>query len=113
VSDWDFREFPKTAESGNSFENSDMVQLNEGEYGIMEGKSEEHGAGQYKLIPKGSIGEVLGQDPNTGWVDVAFAQPQANAGPMEPYHVRAWIEPSNLTPRPDVPKPGPFIKRRK
>lgn len=94
------------------FENSDMVRLNADEYGIMEGKSEEHGAGQHKLIPKGSIGEVLGQDPTTGWVDVAFAGPQAQAGPMEPYHVRAWIEPGNLTPMPGVKKPGPFIKRR-
>jgi hypothetical protein len=89
-----------------------MVRLEVAEYGVMEGKSEDHGAGQYKEIPKGSIGEVLGQDPSTGWVDVAFAGPQAQAGPLEPYHVRAWIDPKNLTPMPNVAKPGPFIKRR-
>jgi hypothetical protein len=100
--------FEKQAE----FQNSDMVRLEEDEYGIMEGKSEDHGAGQYKLIPKGSIGEVLGQDPTTGWVDVAFAGPQAAAGPMEPYHVRAYLEPSKLTPMPHIQKPGPFIRRR-
>lgn len=94
------------------FNNSDMVRLEEEEYGVAEGKSEAHGAGQYKAIPKGSIGEVLGQDPTTGWVDVMFVGPQANAGPMEPYHIRAWIEPSNLTPMPGIKKPGPAIRRR-
>lgn len=94
------------------FENSDMVRLEKEEYGIMQGKSEEHGAGQYKLIPKNSIGEVLGQDPTTGWVDVLFAGPQSDAGPMEPYAVRAWIEPQSLTPS-SVPKPGPAIRRRR
>ncbi len=94
------------------FENSDMVRLEEEEYGVLEGKSEEHGAGQYKLIPKGSIGEVLGQDPTLGWVDVIFAGPQAKAGPMEPYHIRAWIEPSKLTPMPNIQKPGPAVRRR-
>lgn len=100
----------KMAKQGDQFENSDMVRLEKEEYGIMEGKSEEHGAGQYKLIPENSIGEVLGQDPTTGWVDVNF--PLHDMGPMEPYSVRAWIEPKNLTPMPKVQKPGPFIKRR-
>jgi hypothetical protein len=94
------------------FNNSDMVQLLEEEYGVAEGKSEAHGAGRPTLIPKGSIGEVLGQDPTMGWVDCIFVEPMANAGPMEPYHVRAWIEPSNLKSRPDIQKPGPAIRRR-
>lgn len=94
------------------FENSDMVRLNEEEYGILEGKSKAHGAGGYKLIPAGSIGEVLGEDATTGWVDVAFPGPQAEAGPMEPYHVRAWIDSKNLTAMPGIKKPGPFVRRR-
>lgn len=93
-----------------TFQNSDMVRLKNEEYGIMEGKSQEHGAGQYRVIPKNSIGEVLGVDPTTGWVDVIF--PIHDTGPMQPYLTRAWIEPQNLTPMPNVAKPGPFIKRR-
>lgn len=102
----------KDAAAGDTFQNSDMVRIEETEWGIMEGKSEDHGAGQFKEIPARSIGEVLGQDPNTGWVDVAFAGPQANAGPMEPYHVRAWVDPGKLTPMPGIQKPGPFVRRR-
>jgi hypothetical protein len=81
-------------------------------YGTLEGKSEAHGAGQMKRIPKGSIGEVLGQDPTTGWVDCIFVGPQENAGPMEPFHVRAWVEPKILTHMPNIKPPGPAIRRR-
>lgn len=101
--------YSKTA--AEEYQNGDMVRLEEAEYGVMEGKSELHGAGQYKEIPKGSIGEVLGQDPTTGWVDVIFAGPQADAGPMEPFHVRAFLEPEKLTAMPNIKKPGPFIQR--
>lgn len=104
--DWAF-----TAATGDTFENSDMVRINSDEYGIAEGKSEEHGAGQWKTIKKNSIGEVLGQDQTTGWVDVIF--PIHDSGPMEPYHIRAWIEPANLTPMPGIQKPGPFIRRKR
>jgi hypothetical protein len=92
------------------FNNSDMVRLNEDEYGVAEGKSEAHGAGSYRLVTKNSIGEVLGTDPTTGWVDVIF--PIHDAGPMEPYHIRALVEPGQLTPMPNVKKPGPFLRRR-
>jgi hypothetical protein len=102
VADWVFE--------ATEFNNSDMVRLDQEEYGIAEGKSEQHGAGKYRLIAQNSIGEVLGQDPTTGWVDVIF--PIHDAGPMEPYHIRALIEPSMLTPMPHIQKPGPFIKRR-
>lgn len=103
-SDWKF------AAEEVTFNNSDMVRINEEEMGIAEGKSEAHGSGQYRPIKKNSIGEVLGQDPSTGWVDVIF--PIHDSGPMEPYHIRAWIEPDKLTPMPGVAKPGPFIRRR-
>lgn len=95
-----------------TFQNSDIVRLLEDEHGIAEGKSPAHGAGEYHSIlerTKG-VGEVLGQDPTTGWVDVIF--PLDDTGPMEPYHLRAWIDPSKLQLLPNTPKPGPFIKRR-
>jgi hypothetical protein len=98
--------------AAQEYNNGDMVRLDDEEYGIAEGKSEAHGAGSYKLIPKNSIGEVMGQDETTGWVEVIFAGPQADAGPMEPYHLKAFIDPSMLTPMPGVQKPGPFVRRR-
>lgn len=104
TSAWEFKEAAAT------YENGDMVRLEVEEYGVMEGKSVEHGAGQYKLIPKNSIGEVLGVDPTTGWADVIF--PIHDAGPLEPFHVRVFLEPAQLTPMPNIKKPGPFIKRR-
>ena len=103
--------FPGRMRWSSTFNEMDMVRLEEDEYGVLEGKSEEHGAGGYKLIPKGSIGEVRGVDQSTGWVDVIFAGPQADAGPMEPYHVRAIVEPGMLTAMPHIKKPGPFLKR--
>lgn len=103
--DWHF------GAAGDTFENSDMVRINKEEYGVAEGKSEEHGAGQWRTIKKNSIGEVLGQDSTTGWCDVIF--PIHDSGPMEPYHVRAWIEPAMLTHMPGVKKPGPFIRRKR
>lgn len=108
---WPGGTFSHTAAAGDTFENSDMVRINSDEYGIAEGKSEEHGSGQWKTIKKNSIGEVLGQDPTTGWVDCAF--PIHDSGPMEPYHIRAWIEPANLTKMPGIKKPGPWIKRKR
>jgi hypothetical protein len=93
-----------------TFNNGDMVRLEESTYGIAEGKSEQHGAGQYREVIKNSIGEVLGQDQTTGWVEVIF--PLNDTGPMEPYLVRLWIEPEKLTPMLNVKAPGPFIRRR-
>lgn len=104
-SSWQFE-----SAKADEFENSDMAQVMKATYGVAEGKSVEHGAGGYREIPKNAIVEVLGQDPTTGWVDCIW--PLNNSGPMEPYHVRAWIPAEDLTPRPDVRKPGPFIKRR-
>lgn len=96
--------------AAQTFQNSDMVRINHEDDGIAEGKSEAHGAGQFRTIPKNSIGEVMGQDPTTGWVEVIFAI--HDTGPMEPYHVRCFLDPSSLTPMPGVAKPGPFITRR-
>lgn len=100
-----------TVPPNSDFENSSMVQLKDEDVGIAEGRSEEHGSGEYRTIPSNSIGETLGVDPSTGWVDVIF--PIHDAGPMEPYHIRGWFEPEKLIPRPDLRRPGPFIRRRK
>jgi hypothetical protein len=81
--------------------------------GTAMGRSDAHGSGTPQTIPANSIGEVLGQDPSTGLVDVMFTGPANENGPMEPYYVRGWFWPSDLTPRPDIPKPGPAIRRRR
>ncbi|WP_156027799.1 hypothetical protein [Candidatus Solirubrobacter pratensis] len=92
-----------------------QVRLDKPHMGILEGKSEEHGAGQYMEIPQNEIGTVMGEDelPVLGKVvEVIFAGPCRNNGPMEPYHVRAFIPASDLTVAGWVKAPGPFIKRR-
>lgn len=95
--------------SADQFTNGQIVRLKNNVHGTAEGKSEAHGAGQYRMVPEGSSGEVLGQDPTTGWVDCIF--PLDDSGPMEPFHVRCWLEPSDLIPSQMRP-PGPFIRRR-
>lgn len=107
---WPGGTLSKIAAKGDIFNNSDMVRVNEEIYGVMEGPRQgEHGDGQYRAIPKNSIGEVLGQDRTTGWVDVIV--PLHDTGPLQPYHIRAWIEPEKLSPMPNIRKPGPFLKR--
>lgn len=76
-------------------------------YGIAEGKSEAHGAGQYRAIPAGTIGEVLGEDPTTGWIEVLF--PLHESSYLEPYHVRMFCEPGEV----EFTEGGtPFVQRR-
>lgn len=105
--------FSHVAAQGDSFANGDVVQLMHEDHGTAMGRSDAHGSGQTQTIPANSIGEVLGQDPSTGLVDVMFTGPAAQNGPMEPYYVRGWFWASDLTPRPDIPKPGPAIRRRR
>lgn len=93
--------------ANDEFQNGQTARLEEAEYGVAEGKSEEHGAGEYRPVPKGAVVEVLGQDPTTRWVDVAW--PLRDSGPMEPYHVRLWVDPGKLTP---LNRGTPFVKRR-
>lgn len=73
---------------------TDVVRLKDDGYGTAVGKSEPHGAGQPRLVPAGTRGEVVGQDQTTGWVEVLF--PIEDAGPMEPYHVQMFCEPTDL-----------------
>lgn len=94
----------------DGFANGNMVQLKNSDYGIAEGKSEAHGSGEYREVKQNSIGEVMGQDPITGLVEVIY--PLHNSGPMEPYHVRMHHFPSEIIPRPDIARPGPFRRRR-
>lgn len=94
----------------DGFQNGNMVQLKQEDYGIAEGKSEAHGSGQQRLVPANSIGEVMGQDPVTKMVEVIY--PLHNSGPLEPYHVRMYHFPSEIIPRPDIRRPGPFRRRR-
>ncbi len=101
----------KIAAAGDTFENSDMVRINQDEYGVASGGAKGKGHGEWRTIKRNSVGEVLGQDKTTGWVDVAF--PINTSGPLEPHIIRAWIEPANLTPMPGISKPGPFIRRKR
>lgn len=95
------------------FQNGNMVSTKFDDWGIWQGKSEDHGAGSQAKIPKGSIGEVLGQDPSTGMVNVLFmGELVREHGPLEPYGATAWYLPSELVERPDVQRPGPAIRRR-
>lgn len=87
----------------------EIVRLKKDAYGLAEGKSEAHGAGQYQNVPANSTGEVMGQDPTTGWIEVIFP---LEGGPMTPYHVRCFVNPSDLMHTEQQP-PGPFIKRKR
>jgi hypothetical protein len=96
------------------FTNGMMVQTLHDDMGIWEGRSAEHGAGEYTNIPAGSIGEVLGQDP-TGLVNVLFMNEAIGVqkhGPMMPWGATGWFMPSELRLRADVRAPGPAVKRR-
>jgi hypothetical protein len=92
---------------GQSFENGMMVRLEQEDWGVAEGP----GGGAQQLVPKGSIGEVLGQDRITGWVDCMFAGPCRNNGPNMPTHIRLFTPPNYLTLAGWVKAPGPAIKR--
>lgn len=93
--------------------NADHEDPDNAQYGVWEGKSEAHGAGQYVPVPKGSQGEVRSQDPTTGWVEVVFAGPAKSNTYLEPYHLRGFFEPNVLSKLPGVRPPGVWGPRRK
>lgn len=95
--------------SAEEFVAPEIVRLKRDAYGMAEGKSEEHGAGQYQDVPAGSSGEVLGQDETTGWVEVIFP---LEGGVLTPYHVRCFVDANDLSHTQQQP-PGPFVKRRR
>lgn len=94
--------------AAEQFEAPEIIRLRTEGYGMAEGKSEAYGAGQYQSVPQGSTGEVLGQDPTTGWVEVIFP---LEGGPLTPYHVKCFVDPGDIEHTSYNP-PGPFIKRR-
>ena len=99
----------KTAESDSeSFEAGSIVRTTIPVFGLAEGKSEAHGAGQYQEIPEGATGEVMSQDKTLGWVEVIFP---LDGGELTPYHVRVFCNPSDLK-KTRIRPPGPFVKRR-
>ena len=105
-------QYPGGTYSANEtdFVGGEIIRIKNPAFGIAEGKSEAHGAGQYHEVPAGSTGEVIGQDPTTGWVDVIF--PLDESGPMEPFHVRCFLEQGEVT-KTRIRQPGPFIQRRR
>lgn len=112
--DWE-NAFMKEAEFDPS--NGAMVQINGTDMGVAEGPDPTNSMhGQYMDIKSNTkgIGEVMGTDnlPGMGQViEVIF--PLDKTGPLQPYHIRAWLKPEQLTLRPDIRPPGPFIRRRK
>jgi hypothetical protein len=100
----------KTSESApESFEPPEIVRTTVPVVGLAEGKSEEHGAGQYQEIPAGATGEVMSQDPTLGWVECIFP---LDGGELTPYHVRVFCDPADLK-KTKIRPPGPFIRRRR
>lgn len=96
--------------------NSAMVEIIGTDMGIAEGPDVTNPMhGQYLDIRSNTkgIGEVMGHDNIQGMgqvVEVIF--PLDKTGPLQPYHIRAWLRPDQLRLRPDIQPPGPFIKRR-
>jgi hypothetical protein len=77
-----------------SYSNGQWVKLLVPSIGTMEGPSAQHGAGDFREVPKGSLGEIIDIDATTGWIDVIF--PHDFGGPHSPYHTRAVLDPDLL-----------------
>jgi hypothetical protein len=90
------------------FANGVMVVNKNTEWGTAVGLN----PGESVEIPMNSQGEVLGQDPTTGMIEVYFAGPMKERGNLEPHGAVAFFFPSELTLRPDIRPPGPAIRRR-
>jgi hypothetical protein len=102
---YDYERLSKTATQ--EFVAPSVARLKVEGYGIAEGKSEAHGAGQYRSIPAGTVGEVLGTDSSTGWIEVIF--PLKESSYLEPYHVRMFCEPGEV----ELSEGStPFVQRR-
>jgi hypothetical protein len=90
------------------FVNGDMIVNKEQTHGTAVGL----GAGEQVMIPKNSVGEVLGTDPTTGMVNAYFAGPMGERGKLEPHGATAWFFAGEVVARPDIRPPGPSVKRR-
>lgn len=114
VQGWDLDRLQFVAAQPDGFINGNMVSTKQEDWGTYVGRSEQHGAGQQVKIPAGSVGEILGQEPASGMVNVLFENKMTeNMGKLEPNGVVAWFWPSQLTLRPDIKRPGPAIRRRR
>lgn len=103
---------PETKESrlaAQQFEPPMSIRSTKPIFGLAEGKSEEHGAGQYREVEEGKPGEVLGQDPSTGWIEVIFSID--DAGPLEPTLVRCFVEPGDIEET-RMRNQSPWVRRR-
>jgi hypothetical protein len=108
--DW---EFDTVQHMAATFTNGQIVSTKVDDWGTLIGRSEEHGSGQSVKIPKGSVGEVLGEDPTTGMVNVLFENKMTeNMGNLQPNGVVAWFFPSEVNIRMDIRPPGPAVRRR-
>jgi 2'-5' RNA ligase len=92
--------------AAEEFQNGDIVRAATELFGVKEGRDGATDAGEYTAIPPGRRGEVLGQDPTTGFVDVIFP---LDAGPMTSYHVRCFVEANEIV---KVDGKTPFIGQR-
>lgn len=114
VQEWEWEPVVKIAEG---FGNSTMVEIIGTDMGVAEGPDPSNPMhGQYLDIKSNTrgLGEVMGEDtlPGVGQVvEVIF--PLDKTGELQPYHIRAWLRPDQLRLRPDIQRPGPFIKRRR
>jgi hypothetical protein len=74
--------------------NGDWVRLLSDETGVMEGPSEEHGAGAFRDWPAGSIGEVVDFNETTGYVTVII--PHDFGGSHSPFHTRVIVSANDV-----------------
>lgn len=114
VQDWE-NTFMKESEFGPT--NGSMVQIVGTDMGVAEGPDPTNPMhGQHMDIKSNTkgIGEVMGMDDVPGMgsmVEVIF--PLDKTGPLQPYHIRAWLRPEQVQLRPDIRPPGPMIQRRR
>lgn len=104
--------FSSVKESADMFNEGEMVQTKNDDWGTGVGDPGYSGVGQQLPIPAGSIGEVRGVHPSTGMVEVFV-----NGGPflqnkqMTAMGATAWFLPNELQRRPDLRGGSPMIRR--
>jgi hypothetical protein len=110
VSSWKFADDPWA----QPLKSGDLVQLRYPDTGVLQGRSEAHGAGQETDLQPGQIGEYMGTEPSTGMHTVLWMGKQwDNNKEFEPWGAMGTHFQSYLLPRPDLPPPGPAIRRRR
>lgn len=91
--------------AAEQYNNGDIIRLNQATYGLSEGRAGATDAGQYMEIPQNSQGEVISQDPSTGWIEAIFP---LKGGAMTSYHCRLFLEQSEVSRA----SGSPMVKRR-